>query len=63
MTLALRYFGPGKRARKINQAQACEDLAQIGQMFGKQARKLPAYLKDMVRGAEELKRCRKGLRS
>jgi len=60
VTLALRYLGPRKRGKVIDEDQARQELAQIGQIVGKQARTLPAHLREMVRGAELLKRQRKG---
>lgn len=58
-----RFLGVGPEVRKkIDETQARNDMAEMGKMLGVQARPLPAHLKDMVRSAEELKRCRKGLR-
>ena len=57
------FLGVGAVVKpKIDADQARNDMAEMGKMFQQQARPLPPHLKELVRGAEELKRCRKGLR-
>jgi hypothetical protein len=63
VTLALRYLGQGKRgsAKPIDEAQARQDMGQMGQILGQQPAPLPDHLKSMVRIAEQMKGVHKGI--
>ena len=59
--LALRYLGPGKRGKKIDEAQARKDMGEMSRIMGAPAQPLPANLKEMIRSAEQLKQKNRGL--
>ncbi len=59
--LALRYLGPRKRSKQASEEDTRNQLAEVGMMMGRQAQALPAHLKEMIRGAEQLKQQHKGL--
>ena len=63
VTLALRYLGQRKRGRKlVTEQQARQQNAEIAAMPGITAAvPLPAHLKEMMRGVEEMKAKHKGL--
>jgi hypothetical protein len=59
--LSLRYLGPNKRARHVDEAQARQDMGEMSKMMGMPAQPLPPNLKEMIRAAEQLKQDNKGL--
>ncbi len=59
--LSLRYLGPSKHGKQIDEAQARKDMGEMGRIMGMPAQPLPANLKEMIRSAEELKGKNRGL--
>jgi hypothetical protein len=61
VTLALRYLGPSKKSKQIDESQARADMGEMGLILGMPAQPLPANLKEMIRAAEQIKQNNKGL--
>ena len=59
--LALRYLGPSKRAKHIDEAQARKDMGEMSRVMGAPPQPLPHNLKEMIRSAEQIKQKNKGL--
>lgn len=59
--LALRYLGQKTAKPAISEEQAQQQMADMSQMLGKQARALPPNLAELIRDAEQIKQQHKGL--